>query len=204
MSWSRRWTGCADGGSAAPGAWSAPSLPCGEGLSLSLLVQSNQRNTPPSASRRRAPVLLGPPRDGAELAALRHPRLFALAGPVCSARYKADPDIRSVGPYPPVTSRYCGTYQPRGAQPVGCKPSPLEQHQADRQRAHARHQPINGLVALRIALIPAAVHPVPGTPSRRQSARTPSRRWRAKATRTATSSRAPRPPARPDPTAGWR
>jgi hypothetical protein len=62
MSWSRRWTGCADGGSAAPGAWSAPSLPCDEWAChfLCSCKESNQRNTPPSASRRCAPVPCAP------------------------------------------------------------------------------------------------------------------------------------------------
>ncbi|MBN4988694.1 hypothetical protein JY442_16570, partial [Stenotrophomonas maltophilia] len=48
-------------------------------------IKSNQKKRAagrePACFARRYPALLGPPRDGAELAALRHPRLFALAGP---------------------------------------------------------------------------------------------------------------------------
>ena len=104
MSWLRRWTACADGGSAAPGAWSAPSLSCDEWARhfLCSCKESNQktRRHPRAGAARRYPALLGPPRGGAKLAALRHPRLFALAGPAVLGSRQGGPDSRSVDPYP--------------------------------------------------------------------------------------------------------
>ncbi len=185
MSWSRRWTGCADGGSAPPGDWSAPSLPCDEWAChfLCSCKESNQRNTPPSASRRCAPRFaegrrgtrcaqtpapLRPRRTcGARLATRRtrqpqrrptparslcrverrstrarsagfafsffhraagwHARKndgaragAACRGPDQSAAWMRRPSLHGwihgvpCKPAPPVTSRYRGTYQPRG------------------------------------------------------------------------------------------
>jgi len=162
MSWSRRWTACADGGSAAPGAGSAPWLPCDEWAChlLCSCKESNQRNTPPSASRRSA--LLGPPRGGAELAALRHPRLFALAGPAVLGSLQGGPDSRSVDPYPhtaspanpprPAHPRDLAPPAARGLSPLAATLSPLEQHQADRQRSHACNQAVHRFVTLGVAL----------------------------------------------------
>ncbi len=56
--------------------------------------ESNQRNAPPAASRRasHAGALRSSVRRGTvrELAALRHPHLFALAGPAVLGSLKAD------------------------------------------------------------------------------------------------------------------
>ena len=62
MSWSRRWIDFAKGGSAAPGVWLEPSFPCDKGAChfLCSCKESNQRNTPPSASQRCAPVPCAP------------------------------------------------------------------------------------------------------------------------------------------------
>ncbi len=261
MSWSRRWTGCADGGSAAPGAWSAPSLPCDEWAChfLCSCKESNQRNTPPSASRRCAPVPCAPRsaegRRGtrcAQTPAPLHPRRtcgarlatrrtrqpqrrpisarslcrverrstrarsagFAFLffhrvagthrkmtghgrggggggwgggggrggrGGVVRAAARAPrgrpagagppprgggggrpppppppPAPRPPPPPPPPPARDLSMLRDlpaaRGLSPLAANPSPLEQHQADRQRAHACHQPVNRLVALGIAL----------------------------------------------------
>ncbi len=64
------------------------------GVTFFARKESNQRNAPPAASRRaaHAGALCSSARRGTarELAALKHPRLFALAGPAVLGSLKAD------------------------------------------------------------------------------------------------------------------
>ncbi|CAQ43970.1 hypothetical protein Smlt0370 [Stenotrophomonas maltophilia K279a] len=71
------------------------------GVTFFARKESNQRNAPPAASRRasHAGTLRSSARRGTarELAALRHPHLFALAGPAVLSSLKADWKVKING-----------------------------------------------------------------------------------------------------------
>ncbi len=99
MSWLRRWTTCADGGSAAP-CWSAPSLPCDEWARHFLCsCKEKQKHAAIREPALRAGTLRsGPPRARNSL---RSDTRASSPSPDlrCSARYKADLTA-GVDPYP--------------------------------------------------------------------------------------------------------
>ncbi|SSM89294.1 Uncharacterised protein [Acinetobacter baumannii] len=140
MSWSRRWTACADGSSAAPGAWSAPFAALRHPRLFALAgpaVLGSLQGGPGHPQRRPIPA-----RSLCRLesystharsarfalqsfhrAAGVHGRMTGhgrgrLAGVSAAWMPRTSPHGRVHGvpckPAPPVTSRYCGTCQPRG------------------------------------------------------------------------------------------
>ena len=170
MSWSRRWIGCADGSSAAPGAWSVPFAALRHPRLFALAgpaVLGSLQGGPGHPQRRPIP-------------ARSLCRLESYSTHARSARFALQSFHRAAGVHGRMTGHGRGrlagvsaAWMPRtplqagpprdlsilrnvpaarGLSPLAGNPSPLEQHQTDRQGAHAGHQAIYRLVALGIAL----------------------------------------------------